>query len=151
MVWERPIGGTSPLRGAARSISEIANDVVQLANRLGLAVAWEFLQPDEFSAADPQFKEADMHVVDPVGVVILIAGVIALVLSTTVIFGRVPERVRAKGLVPGASGELDHIGPSVHLHRVDARATALFARQMVLRPAGAGGLRDLPVWAKGPE
>ena len=37
-----------------------------------------------------------MHVVDPVGVVILIAGVIALVLSTTVIFGRVPERVRAK-------------------------------------------------------
>jgi hypothetical protein len=37
-----------------------------------------------------------MHVVDPVGVVILIAGVIALVLSTTVIFGRVPARVKAK-------------------------------------------------------
>src|SRR5215470_13174183 len=37
-----------------------------------------------------------MQVMDPVGVVILIAGVIALVLSTTVIFGRVPERVRAK-------------------------------------------------------
>ena len=38
-----------------------------------------------------------MQVMDPVGVVILIAGVIALVLSTTVIFGRVPERVRVKG------------------------------------------------------
>ena len=38
-----------------------------------------------------------MQVMDPVGVVILIAGVIALVLSTTVIFGSVPARVRAKG------------------------------------------------------
>jgi len=37
-----------------------------------------------------------MQVMDPVGVVILIAGVIALILSTTVIFGRVPARVKAK-------------------------------------------------------
>ena len=37
-----------------------------------------------------------MQVMDPIGVVILIAGVIALILSATVIFGRVPAKVKAK-------------------------------------------------------
>ena len=51
---------------------------------------------------------------DPVGVVILIAGVIALVLSTTVIFGRVPARVKAKAWYQESPGELGCVGPSVH-------------------------------------
>jgi hypothetical protein len=57
------------LRDTARSKLKSRKDIVRLANQLGLAVASGISSTPTFSAANPPFKEADMQVMDPVGVI----------------------------------------------------------------------------------